>query len=151
MSVKRRKILQAAAAAATAALGLRISQPAAAAEWNKAAFGASAAADVLKTLGATGATPSKDILFKAPDVAENGAAVPIEVTSRIPNTQSITIVADKNPSPLVASFEFAGNAEPYASTRMKLAESSQVRVLVRAEGRYYVAVREIKVTIGGCG
>jgi len=151
MSVNRRKILQAAAVAATAALGLRITQPAMAAEWNKAAFGASSVADALKALGATSASPSKDILIKAPDVAENGAAVPIEVTSRIPNTQSIILVADKNPFPLLASFEFTGNAEPYASTRVKLAGSSDVRVIVRADGRYYVAVREIKVTTGGCG
>ncbi len=150
MSVKRRKILQAAAAAATAALGLRIT-PAIAAEWNKAAFGATSVADALKTLGATAASPSKDILIKALDVAENGAAVPIEVTSRIPNTQSIALVADKNPFPLLASFDFTGNAEPYVSTRVKLAGSSDVRVIVRADGRYYVAVREIKVTTGGCG
>ena len=151
MSTKRRKILQAAAAAATAALGLRIVQPAMAAEWNKAAFGATSLTDTLKSLGASGASPSRDISINAPDVAENGAAVPIEVVSRIPNTQSITLVADRNPFPLLASFDFAGSAEPYVSTRVKLAGSSDVRVIVRADGRHYVAVREIKVTTGGCG
>jgi sulfur-oxidizing protein SoxY len=151
MSTKRRKILQAAAAVATAALGLRITQPAMAADWNKAAFGATSVADTLKSLGASGASPSKDISINAPDVAENGAAVPIEVMSRIPNTQSITLVADRNPFPLLASFDFAASAEPYVSTRVKLAGSSDVRVIVRADGRYYVAVREIKVTTGGCG
>jgi sulfur-oxidizing protein SoxY len=150
MKPKRRKILQAAVTAA-AALSLPLSRKTQAAEWNKAAFGAGTPAEALKQIGAANAVPSKDILVKLPDVAENGAAVPIEVTSKIPNTQSIAIVADKNPFPLLASFEFSNNAEAYASTRIKLAGTTDVRVIAAAGGRHFVAVREVKVVTGGCG
>lgn len=117
----------------------------------KPPFGAPQVLEVMKQLGASNAAASKEILFKAPDVAENGAAVPVEVTSRIPNTQSIAIVADKNPFPLVALFEFAQGAEPYASIRIKLAGTSDVRIIVMAGGRAYTSVREVKVVTGGCG
>ncbi len=152
MKVKRRQFIRmAAGAAAVAALGPYAARHAAAAEWNKAGFQAKALDEVLKSIGATGAAPSKDIVIKAPDIAENGAVVPIEVTSRIPNTQSIAIVADKNPFPLVASFEFANGAEGYASTRVKMGGTSDVRAIVKADGKVYTASREVKVTIGGCG
>lgn len=150
MKLNRRKVLRA-AAAASVFISLPLTRRAAAAEWNKAAFGAGTAAEALKQLGASNAAASKDILVKLPDVAENGAAVPIEITSRIPDTQSIAIVADKNPFPLVASFAFTPGVEPYASTRIKLASSSDVRVIVTAGGRTYTAVREVKVVAGGCG
>lgn len=150
MKAKRRTILKAAVAAA-AALTLPMSRSTQAAEWNKGAFGATSIADALKHMGAANAVPSKDILIKVPDVAENGAAVPIEVTSNIPNTQSIAILVDKNPFPLLASFGFSNGAEPYASTRVKFAGSSDMRVIVTAGGRHYVAVREVKVVAGGCG
>jgi sulfur-oxidizing protein SoxY len=151
MKIKRRKVLRAAAAAASLIVTLPLARRADAAEWNKAAFGASAVAETLKQLGASNAAASKDILVKLPDVAENGAAVPIEITSRIPETQSIAIIADKNPFPLVAIFAFTPGVEPYASTRIKLAGSSDVRVVVTAGGRTYVAVRDVKVVAGGCG
>jgi sulfur-oxidizing protein SoxY len=95
------------AVAATAGL-LKAGQAWAA--WNKAGFESKAVADVLKSLGATGASESKDIVITAPDIAENGAVVPIAVTSRIPNTQQISIVAEKNPFPLAATFDVAGGA-----------------------------------------
>lgn len=152
MKIQRRKVLHATAAAASVIVALAWARRAAgAAEWNKAAFGASAVAETLKQIGASNAAASKDILIKLPDVAENGAAVPIEITSRIPDTQSIAIVADKNPFPLVATFAFTPGVEPYASTRIKLAGSSDVRVIVAAGGRIYTAVREVKVVTGGCG
>jgi len=151
MKIKRRKVLHAAAAAASAIVSLPLARLAGAAEWNKAGFGASAVAETLKQIGASNATASKDILIKLPDVAENGAAVPIEITSRIPDTQSIAIIADKNPFPLLATFAFTPGVEPYASTRIKLAGSSDVRVIVTAGGRTYAAVREVKVVTGGCG
>jgi len=150
MTPKRRKILQAAMTAA-AAMALPMSRRVQAAEWNKTAFGATTVAEVLKQMSATNAQPSKDIQIKVPDVAENGAAVPIEITSRIPNTQSIAIVVDKNPFPLLASFGFANGAEPYASTRVKFAGGSDMRIIVTAGGRHYVAVRDVKVVAGGCG
>jgi len=122
-----------------------------AAEWNKAAFDAKVLADALKGIGATSVADSNQILLKAPEIAENGAIVPVEITSRIPGTQTIYIIADKNPQPLVAIFDIAGGMEPFISTRIKMGESSKVRILVKAGGKFYVATQEVKVTIGGCG
>jgi len=151
----RRKFLRAlvlgGAYAATFAAGWLRPIQLLAAEWNKAAFDAKVLADALKSIGATSATESDQILLKAPEIAENGAIVPVEITSRIPGTQSIYIVADKNPQPLVAIFDIAAGLEPFISTRIKMGESSKVRVLVKAAGKFYVATQEVKVTIGGCG
>lgn len=122
-----------------------------AAEWNKAAFDAKVLADALKSIGATSVADSDQIQLKAPEIAENGAIVPVEITSRIPGTQTIYIVADKNPQPLVAIFDVASPMEPFISTRIKMGESSKVRALVKADGKFYVTTQEVKVTIGGCG
>lgn len=141
-----------AATAAALAAGMLKPIQLLAAEWNRAGFEAKTSAEALKRIGAANAQPSNDILIKAPDYAEDGAVVPIEVTSKIAGTRSIAIVAEKNPFPLVASFVFAAGAEGYASTRIKLAETSNIRVLVKvADGGSYAAVKEVKVTIGGCG
>ena len=133
--------------AAAGLLPLRVS----AASWNKPGFEAKAPADAIKNLGATNLVESKDIAITAPDIAENGAVVPVAITSKIPNTQSISIIAEKNPFPLAATFEIANGAEPYASTRIKLGQTSHVRVVVKADGRFYTAAKEVKVTVGGCG
>ena len=122
-----------------------------AAQWNKAAFDAKVLADALKYIGATAAVDSDQIQLKAPEIAENGAIVPVEIVSRIPATQSIYIIADKNPQPLVAIFDITGDMEPFISTRIKMGESSRVRVLVKTAGKFYVTTQEVKVTIGGCG
>ncbi len=124
-----------------------------AAPWNKGAFEAKSIPDALKGLGAGGsAATSADIAIKAPDIAENGAVVPVEVTSQIADTQAIIILSEKNPLPLLANFDFTeGSAQGYVSTRIKLGQTSQVRVVVKAGGKYYSAAKEIKVTIGGCG
>lgn len=121
------------------------------ADWNKAGFESKAVSDVLKSLGATGATESKEIVITAPDIAENGAVVPVAVTSRIANTQQISIVAEKNPFPLAATFGLSGEGEAYVSTRLKMGQTSDVWAVVKAGGRYYVAKKEVKVTVGGCG
>ena len=122
-----------------------------AAEWNKAAFDAKVLVDALKSIGAASVADSDQIQLKAPEIAENGAIVPVEITSRIPGTQTIYIIADKNPQPLVAIFDITSGMEPFISTRIKMGESSKVRVLVKAGGKFYVTTQEVKVTIGGCG
>ena len=122
-----------------------------AANWNKDAFGARNAADVLKGLGASGAAPSKDVVIEAPQIAENGAVVPIEVTSNIPGTTSIAVVIEKNPFPLAGKFDFTEGALPFVKLNVKMGETSDVRVIAEAGGRRYTATKEIKVTIGGCG
>lgn len=122
-----------------------------AAEWNQDAFAAKAVSDALKGIGAANLIESKDIVITAPDIAENGAVVPIAVTSKIPNTQSISILAEKNPFPLAASFNVSSGGEGYVSTRLKMGETSNVRAVVKADGKFYTAAKEVKVTIGGCG
>ena len=135
------------------ALGAMLAKPLAAlAAWNQEAFGAKTAADALKGIGAGSAAPSKDLVIEAPQIAENGAVVPIEIASNLPGTSSIAVVLEKNPFPLAAKFEFKEGALPYVKLNVKMAETSDVRVVVAAAGgRYYSATREIKVTIGGCG
>jgi sulfur-oxidizing protein SoxY len=155
LNVLRRTLLKGGCAAGVVAFaasaGLLVPGRALAAQWNKAAFESKSVADALKGLGAAGVTDSKEILIKAPDIAENGTVVPVEVTSLIAGTQSISILGEKNPLPLLAVFEFAEGAQGYVSTRIKLGQTSNVRVVVKAGGKYYNAAKEIKVTIGGCG
>ena len=148
MNPLRRSLLQ---FAALAAAGWLKTSQAMAAAWNTAGFEAKAMADVLKSLGAGGAAESNDIAITAPDIAENGAVVPIEVVSHIPNTQAISIIAEKNPFPLAATINFANGAEPYAYVRIKMGQTARVRAIVLAGGRIFTAAREVKITIGGCG
>jgi sulfur-oxidizing protein SoxY len=122
-----------------------------AATWNKDGFGAKTTADALKTLGATQPLPSKDLVIEAPEIAENGAVVPIEITSNVPRTTSIAVLIDKNPFPLVGKFDFMEGALPFVKLNAKVGETSDVRVIAEAGGKHYVATKEIKVTIGGCG
>jgi sulfur-oxidizing protein SoxY len=105
----------------------------------------------MKALGASAPLASKAIQITAADIAENGQLVPIEVTSSIPRTELIAILVEKNPNALSAVFSIPAETDAFVSTRLKMAESSDVYVLVRAEGRNYVARREIRVTLGGCG
>ena len=152
MNDRRRNLLKSAgAAAALAAAGLLKPVLALAAAWNKDAFAAKTAADALKSIGAASPVPSNDILIEAPQIAENGAVVPIEITSRIPGTTSIAVVVEKNPFPLAAKFDFLDGAVPFVKLNAKMGETSDVRVVAAAGGKHYVATREIKVTIGGCG
>src|SRR6187402_3362521 len=136
---------------ALAAAGLLTPSRARAADWNKPGFEAKTPADAIKNLGAANLIESKDIVIRAPDIAENGAVVPVEVTSRIPNTQSISIVAEKNPFPLAATFDIANGAEGFASVRIKVGQTSDIRAIVKADGKFYTAAKEVKVTVGGCG
>jgi len=155
MNSLRRTFLQLAASSGAlivaAGAGLLRSGQALASVWNKTGFEAKATADALKALGVAAAAPSKDIAITAPDIAENGAQVPVTVTSKLANTQSISIVVDKNPFPLSSSFEFGGGAEGYVSTTLKMAQTTNVIVIVRADDKFYTASREVKITIGGCG
>ena len=151
MNPRRRSFLAVTGAGALAAAGLLKSPAALAATWNKQGFEAKAYTDAVKGLGAGNLIESKDIAITAPDIAENGAVVPVAVTSKIPNTQSISIVAEKNPFPLAATFNVANGAEPYASVRLKMGQTSHVRAIVKADGKFYTSAKEVKVTVGGCG
>ena len=138
--------------ALVAALVLGVVRPLAAlAAWNKEAFGAKTPADALKSLGVAGATPSDRVTIEAPQIAENGAVVPIEISSAVPGTNALIVIIEKNPFPLTARFDFKEGALPFVKLNVKMGETSNVRVLAEAAGKHYVATKEIKVTIGGCG
>ena len=155
MNGKRREILRAGGgmsvlALATAA-GLVRPGNVSAQEWNKAAFDTRSFAEALKALGGSGSATSTLIQITAPDIAENGAIVPVLVEARLPKTQSISIIIEKNPNPLAGTFEIPDGTDAFVSTRVKMAESSNVHVLVKADGKYFHAAKEVKVTLGGCG
>jgi sulfur-oxidizing protein SoxY len=155
MNQLRRTFLKGTGAAGTVAMaiaaGLLKPGQVLAAEWNKNAFEAKNTADTLKGINAASAAKSADIMIKAPDIAENGAVVPVEVTSKIAGTTSIAILSEQNVNPLIADFELSNGAEGYVSTRIKMAKTSNVTVVVKAGGKSYIASKEVKVTIGGCG
>ncbi|MGQ9861264.1 MAG: thiosulfate oxidation carrier protein SoxY [Thiobacillaceae bacterium] len=155
MNHQRRQVLKGAAAAGTigVAMAAGLLKPTAvyAAPWNQAGFESRSLADALKAIGATDAAQSAQITVKAPDIAENGAVVPVEVISAIPATESIAIIGEKNNLPLVAHFDLMNGAEGFVSTRIKLGSTSNVRAVVKAGGKMYTAAKEVKVTIGGCG
>jgi sulfur-oxidizing protein SoxY len=122
------------------------------AAWPKAAFEAKDANAALEaSLGSSSATESSDIKLKAPDIAENGAVVPITVTSSIANTEAISIVVAKNGTPLAATFNLGANTKGFVSTRIKMANTSDVTAVVKAGGKLYSTSKNVKVTIGGCG
>jgi sulfur-oxidizing protein SoxY len=100
-----------------------------------------------------GGTPeaSDAVKLKIPDIAENGAVVPVTVSADLPKVESISVVVDNNPTPLAASFEISDSIAPDVSVRIKMGESSNVRAIVRADGKLYSTAKEVKVTIGGCG
>ena len=113
-------------------------------------FDAKTLEDALKSLGGT-PVDSKDITLTSPDIAENGAVVPIAVTSNLPKTQEVYILVEKNPNPLTATFAIPDGTEPYVSTRVKMGQSTNVYAVVKADGKLYSTFRETKVTLGGCG
>jgi sulfur-oxidizing protein SoxY len=151
----RRRLLRSggatAALVALAAAGLLKPVRVLAAEWQRDAFTATTFAGALKAYAAASSAESRDIVMTAPDVAENGAQVVIEVSSNLPGSQSISIFAEKNPMPLAASVQFANGALPQLRIPLKLAETMRIRAVVKtADGKVWHAQREIKVTLGGC-
>jgi len=151
MNSIRRVLLQRTGAIA-AGLAAGLLQPLAAlGAWSKEAFGAKSSADVQKLLGTTDAAPNPGIVIEAPQIAENGSVVPVEISSSIPATTSIAVIIDKNPFPLVGKFDFMEGALPFVKVNVKMGETSNVRAIATAGGKHYVATKEVKVTIGGCG
>ncbi|MBC7623505.1 MAG: thiosulfate oxidation carrier protein SoxY [Aeromicrobium sp.] len=154
--MNRRQVLKVSGGTTVMALmisaGLLKAGDVAAQEWNKNAFETKNLNDTVKALGGTAATESKDIIFvNAPDIAENGAVVPVGVQSKIPKTEMIAILVEKNPNSLSASFMIPDGTEATVSTRVKMGQTSNVHAVVKADGKFYFASKEIKVTLGGCG
>lgn len=133
------------------AAGVIAPREAKAAEWNKVAFEAKDLEQIIRALGGEAPAQSDAIDLVVPEIAENGAVVPVGVSSRLPDTQAIVIVVEKNPNPLAAVFTLPAGTLADLQTRVKMAETCKVFALVKAAGRYAYTAKEVKVTLGGCG
>jgi sulfur-oxidizing protein SoxY len=155
MNPTRRTLLKGTVAAGVAgiAAGAGLLTPGAVlAAWPKAAFEAkSVDSAVGGLLGSSNLNASGDITIKAPPIAENGAVVNVAVSTKIKNVDSITLLVEKNGSPMAASFGLAAQTEPFIKTRIKVSKTSSVIAVIKSGGKLYSAGREVKVTIGGCG
>jgi sulfur-oxidizing protein SoxY len=153
MNSIRRHVLKAAGSAGLigTAIAAGLLKPGQAlAAWNDAGFSATKSADALAAIGASAAAASNDVQVKAPDIAENGAVVPVEVVTALPNVESIAILGEKNANPLIAIYNLT-DFDGSLSTRMKMGQTANVRAVVKAGGKFYTAAKEVKVTVGGCG
>jgi sulfur-oxidizing protein SoxY len=122
------------------------------AAYNKTAFEAKTLAEVLKALGAGAPVESKDVTIGAPDIAENGAVVPLTASTTLPGVKQMLLLVEKNPAALVAIFNITDSVEPNVATRAKMGQSSDVyAVAIMADGKALYAKKEVKVTLGGCG
>ncbi|WP_114689627.1 thiosulfate oxidation carrier protein SoxY [Polynucleobacter necessarius] len=119
-------------------------------EWNKAAFEGKSLDDVFKILGAGSPDKSGAVTLNAPDIAENGAVVPVGITTTL-KAEQMAILVEKNPSALAARFFISSGTEPFVTTRIKMGQTSNVYALVKADGHWSMAVKEVKVILGGCG
>lgn len=122
------------------------------AAWNEQNFARTSLTETLKHLYQEEIlTETDQITLKLPKIAENGAVVPITVTSTLPKVTDIAIFVAKNPSPLAATFKLSPDIEPFVSARIKMAETCNVIAVVTSEGKLFKAKQEVQVTIGGCG
>lgn len=150
--VSRRRWLAQATAIASALGAAGLLPARAQSAWNKAAFEARTLADVVKALGNARPAESRDVLLTAPDIADNGAEVPLVAACALPGVQRLAFVIDKNPNALAAVFTLSDAVEPRVEVRVKMAQSSDVfAVALLADGRVLFARKDVKVTIGGCG
>jgi len=154
-SMKRRIFLK--GTLATGALGVAagtglLSPRRVLAAWSKEAFEAKDVNSALSSLlGSSDLTASDKVKIKAPDIAENGAVVPVSVSTDMEGVESINIVVEKNPNPMTANFVLGTGAIANVSTRIKMGKTSSVLAVVKAGGKLYSTGKEVKVTIGGCG
>jgi sulfur-oxidizing protein SoxY len=152
----RRMILKGAVAGGLAGLGfggaiLPAYADADAKEWPQDAFKQRNEADTLKALYGKSAEASDKINLDAPEIAENGAVVPIAVTSSLPKVTGIAVLVLENPSVLAAAYKIPDGSEAAVSSRLKMAKTSKVVAVVESGGKLYSASKEVKVTVGGCG
>ena len=154
MNLLRRKFLRTASfvgAAVTVGSTVLVPQRAIGA-YAKAAFEAKDIGGALSaSMGSADHSPSDAITLKAPDIAENGAVVPITVSADMDNVDAISILASANPQPLTSTFMLSSACEPFVSTRIKMGKTADVYAVVKAGGKLYSTTKEVKVTIGGCG
>jgi len=156
MDSGRRKVLKGTGGAAVMGLAMvaGLFKPGSAwaqASWNKAAFETKTLNEAVKAMGGGAAVESKDITITSPDIAENGAVVPFTMASKLPKTEAMALLVEKNPNILAASFAIPDGTEPWVNTRVKMGQTSNVIALVKADGKFYYTAKEVKVTLGGCG
>ena len=155
INIRRRKILKGSLAAGAVGLaastGILMPQSVLAA-WPKSAFAAKKVNDAVNALlGSSSLTGSSDINIKTPPIAENGAVVNVAVDTKLKDVSSISILVEKNDSPLAANFNLAAGTLPFVKTRVKVSKTSSIIAVVKSGGTLYSAGKEVKVTIGGCG
>ncbi|MBC7378725.1 MAG: thiosulfate oxidation carrier protein SoxY [Burkholderiaceae bacterium] len=122
------------------------------AAFNKPAFDAKSIGEAVKAYGGAAPVESKDVTLTAPDIAENGAVVPMAAASTLPGLKHLLVLVEKNPSALVAKFDMSDAIEPNVSTRAKMGQTSDVyAVAITQDGKAFYAKKEVKVTLGGCG
>ena len=150
MNNSRRAVIKTTGAFATlVSLGL-VTQSQAQAAVDRASFQVKTLEDALKAIGGTPAT-SDQVAVVSPDIAENGAVVPVGCTSKLPNTTEIYLIVEKNPTPLSCTFMIPAGTAADVQTRLKMGQSTNVVAVVKADGKLFSAVKETKVTLGGCG
>ncbi len=149
MNIQRRRLIQTSALMGLMASAGLISKAEAAA-WNKAAFEAKSVDDVAKALGGGAPQKSDQVILRAPDIAENGAVVPVGVETNLKATE-MAILVEKNPNAMAAMFVIPTGAEAFAATRVKMGQTSNVYALAKVDGKWLMASKEVKVTLGGCG
>ena len=152
----RRLVMQGAASVALVGLGslpfsLAPGFAAANDKYPEDAFKAKGDADAIKSLYGKAAEPSDKVKLDAPEIAENGAVVPISISTTLPDVTSISLLVAENPNALAASYQIPAGTVPSVANRLKMAKTSNVTALVEAGGKLYSATREVKVTVGGCG
>lgn len=122
------------------------------AQWSQGAFDAKNMADVAKAFGGTAPTANPGVTLSGPDIAENGAVVPVTVATTLVGVKRLMVLVEKNPSSLAAVFDVTDAVEPSYRTNVKMGQSSNVFAVAQmADGKFFFAQKEIKVTLGGCG
>jgi sulfur-oxidizing protein SoxY len=150
MQTRREAITSGLVAAGALGTGALLATPAHA--FNKTAFEAKAVQEAVKSLGGTSFAESKDVTIQGPDIAENGAVVPVGAATTLAGIKQLALLVEKNPNVLVAVFNVNDALEPNFATRAKLGQSSDVyAVAIAQDGKAFFAKKEIKVTLGGCG
>jgi sulfur-oxidizing protein SoxY len=150
----RRLILQGAVSVALVGLGnlpFGLALAAANDKYPEDAFKQKSDTDAIKSLYGKAAEPSDKVKLDAPEIAENGAVVPISVSSTLPDVTSISILVAENPNALAASYKIPAGTLPSVANRLKMAKTTNVIAIVEAGGKLYSAIKEVKVTVGGCG
>ncbi len=150
--LSRRQVLSHSAQLAALLAGAGLLPAAAQAAFNAKAFDAKNMAELMAALGGSAPTESKDVTITGPDIAENGAVVPVGASTSLPGAKRLMVLVEKNPAMLTAIFDVTDSVEPNFSTRVKMGQSSNVyAVAMMNDGKVLYAVKEVKVTLGGCG